>query len=216
MKIGIDIDGVITDLVYWYKAYKLTVADLRGKEVPDSELMQYFFKDNMTQNTLDNLLWNVTEDEYLQCLSCNLYKFYTCHKPRLGFAELTMELHNQGHELYIITARTEGRCESKYVAAKCKTTFEKFTRSYLEDNGIVFDKLCFSAEDKAAVVEREQIDIMIDDFMFNLRGISEKVPNCRLVYFRHDYNTMDDNGVPNNIEPVCSVAELETLLLKGI
>lgn len=210
MKIGIDIDGVITDMDLWFKAYKMTVKDLGGKAV-DAELLKYFFKDGMMQKTLSNLLWGVTEEEYRQHLSSNLYKYYTCQKPRAGMVELLHNLRRAGNEVVIVTARIDGSYESQYVMKRHKGTFKDFTRHYLEKNGIEFDNYYYGVGDKSKVVEAEHIDVMVDDYIKNLRAIGNKVPTCRLIHYKHKYNE-DESDTALKIEPVHTMEELAALL----
>ena len=71
-------------------------------------------------------------------------------------------LKEEGHELYIITAR--GAIEPEYIPITEKI--------FKENNLEIFDKCYWGTTDKAKVCTEEKIDLMIDDYIINCERVS--------------------------------------------
>ena len=149
MKIGIDIDGVLTDIHRFYLDYgskysyekKLQgIKNLNGyeiEEVLDGPKIMY------------NNFWN----KYL--------KYYRTKKYTREFAnEITKKLKKQGNEIYIITAR---RQEDK-----------KYTTKWLKENKICYNKVICTKEKLKYCIDNG-IDVMIEDCVENINKISEYI-----------------------------------------
>ena len=63
------------------------------------------------------------------------------------------ELHKQGHQIYVVTARSDNYYKDSY----------NFCKNYLDKKKIKYDKLVTSQLYKVKVCQEESIDIMIDD-----------------------------------------------------
>lgn len=77
-------------------------------------------------------------------------------------AEYVRRLHDLGHEIVILTART----------TDLYTDPEETTRRELAKHNIVYDHL-ICAVDKAAACRREGVELLIDDSVENCRAVSE-------------------------------------------
>ena len=172
MKIGIDIDGVLTDIEQWqldygskfyYEKYGKEIINYKGFETNDNFDVEK--KD-------DDEFWYT----YFRDYSKNI-------EVRKFAVEIIDKLHNEGNDIYIITAR------SGFALDVDKEISQEENRSmvlkWLKDNGIYYDKIIFSLEDKLKVCKEEQIDIMIDDRPENIEQISKEIP---VICFHANYN----------------------------
>ena len=78
-------------------------------------------------------------------------------KPRESAVSVIKKLKEEGHNIYIITARTNKYDDIPY----------ERTRNWLDKNKIVYDKLIIGAVDKAKVCKNLGINIFIDDQINN-------------------------------------------------
>jgi len=164
MKIGIDIDGCITDSEKYMFDYASKYAvennlQCRVKN-PKSPCMEgecgtYGWNDHDTFAMLD-IYWN----EFL--------KSY----PRPFVAEVIKKLKSEGHEIIIITARSNG---STWSTTKERDYVEESTKKLLKRHKIKYDKIYFG-KDKAEVIKQEKIDLHIDDMPKNIVDLSKIVP----------------------------------------
>lgn len=137
MKIGIDIDDVITDTSLAMKKYIDKYDDngdirnhmeevMRG-EMP-TEQIKKFFKNNII---------NIMKEA----------------KIKEGASEVIQQLLNEGNEVFIITTRGEIKFKGS----------EQVTLQYFTTNNINYTKILFNSFEKAKVCKDNNIDVMIDD-----------------------------------------------------
>ena len=82
------------------------------------------------------------------------------------------------NEIYIITARHgEQRISTEEI--------QSITKNWLEENGVIYDKLIFSPEDKLETCLNNKIDVMVEDKPANINKLSTKIP---VVCFHSGYN----------------------------
>lgn len=172
MRIGIDIDGVITDIEQWqldygskffYENHNLNIKNYKGYETKE------IF--NVDEN-LDDNFW----EKYFKEYSLNV-------ESRKFAAEVIKKLKESNNEIYIITARGNFLSHS----AKVMSIEENQTIviKWLEKNNIYYDKLIFSPEDKLELCKQNKIDLMIEDKPRNIDIISTKIP---VICFHANYN----------------------------
>lgn len=136
MKIGIDIDDVITDTsdtIYKYilkndtnqEIIPYLVEIMRG-EIPE------FAKDFIDKNTL---------------------KIFSTVKVKENAQNIIKKLLNDGNDIYIITSRGE----QHYKESK------KLTLNYLKNNNIEYKKIFFDSFEKTKICKENNIDILVDD-----------------------------------------------------
>lgn len=171
MRIGIDIDGVLTDLEKWhidfgskymYEKFNKRINAIEGYETYDILGVD---------DKIDDDFW----DEYL-------YE-YSINEPARKFSdEVTFKLHEDGYEIYIITARylTDNN-------NKLGENMRNIVTNWLKENNIYYDKIIYSPEDKIDICLENKIDIMIDDRVENINDISKKIP---VICFNAAYNKM--------------------------
>ena len=169
MRIGIDIDGVLTDIEqYQLDCGSKYVSEHFNKSVINGE--KYETTDIFEINDdIDNDFWT----EYLPK--------YASEEPARKYAsEVIKKLKNDGNEIYIITARYLTDRDDELGINMRKTV-----KKWLSDNKIYYDKLIFSPEDKLIVCMDNNIDIMIEDKVDNINKISSKIP---VICFNAGYN----------------------------
>lgn len=168
MRIGIDIDGVLTDIEQWqldvggkfFSKFDKGVANKDGYEI--TEIFN-------VSDELDNQFWN----EYL-------YEYVTKEPSRKYASEVIKKLKEDGNEIYIVTAR--------YLTDRNTEDGEKMRKivvNWLAEQKIDYDEIIFSPEDKKENCKKYNIDIMIEDKVDNINKISSIIP---VICFHAGYN----------------------------
>ena len=158
MRIGIDIDGVLTDFEKWQLDYGSKYFLKYNKNIvnPDGYDSDTVF--NVT-NEMDSEFW----------------------KPARKFSgEVIDKLKEKEFEIYIITAR--------FLTDKNTIEGEKMrniVKNWLKQNNIHYDRIIFSPEDKLEICKKNNIDIMIEDKVENINNISKEIP---VICFNASYN----------------------------
>ena len=170
MNIGIDIDGVLTDL-------ERTTIDFGTKMCIEEnwpitiDLSKYWEVEafGWTSEQADKF-WNKYLVEYVT------------QSPARRFAkEIISKLREEGNNIYIITARDESGMPPEYYGK-----MQELTRGWLEKYEIEYDKLIFAKDsEKLEKCLENNVDIMIEDSPRNIRNISSKV---KVIKFDCQYN----------------------------
>ena len=168
MRIGIDIDGVLTDVEQWqldcggkfFSKLNKSVVNKDGYEI--TEIFN-------VSDELDSQFWN----EYL-------YEYVTKEPSRKYASEVIKKLKDSGNEIYIVTARylTDRNTEDGQ-------RMRKIVIDWLEQENIVYDKIVFAPEDKLQICLENNIDVMIEDKVANIEKISTRLP---VICFHAGYN----------------------------
>ena len=172
MRIGIDIDGVLTDIEQWqldygsrfyYENYNKPIINHKGYdkyEIFDAEIKY------------DDKFW------------FKYFKDYSINVPIRNFAsEVIEKLKNDGNEIFIITAR--GSFLSHSAAVMNLEENKKIVSEWLKKNNIYYDEIIFSPEDKLDICLKNNINIMIEDKPKNINDISTMLP---VICFHAGYN----------------------------
>ena len=148
MKIGIDIDDVLTDtskvIVEFFKKYETSgdgmkhIVEIMKGELPTENIKKFY-----------NLYINQMLKEV------NLKDKYA--------PEVINRLFNEGNEIYFITARGEEKFKGS----------EQITIETLKDNNIKYSKIIFNAYEKAKICSENDIDFFIDDSVKNCEEVSK-------------------------------------------
>lgn len=168
MRIGIDIDDVITDtsskLIEFINTYDKNnqmkdylVEILRG-EVPTLEIQEVIYNNSLEIFGKVDVKPNVS-------------------KVINGFID-------NGHEVFIITSRGNLRYSNS----------EKFTIEFLKKHNINYTKILFNCFDKAEICKQNDIDVMIDDSVKYCEEIQEK--NIKSFVFTSIVNKDINTNVP--------------------
>lgn len=179
MKIGIDIDDVITDtytsMTNYIKKYDTT-----------GELMEHI-EDVMKGDATLPIIEDFFANYMLEVIRNAQVK---------ENASLVMQrLVENGHELFLITARGE--------AVKAFKGSESLTLDYLKENNIPYSKILFSCVNKAVPCKENHIDLMIDDSIKHCEAVQKE--GIKSILFTSMVNT----SLPTTVERVDNWLELE-------
>lgn len=182
MNIGVDVDGVLTDIgrfmteygePYFKVKFGLPVADPRGYSIDEMFACTYEQRKSF---------WWKYGAKYLFGLP-----------PKEGCVESIRRLQREGHRVFIITSRTLA------VGHGVISVFFRWVlRNWLWKNHIKYEKTVFcseenSAEDKIKACEENAIDVMIEDKKENVLALKG---NVRVICPRCPWNEMlDDESV---------------------
>ena len=168
LKIGIDIDGVLTDIEQWQLDYGSKFFSKYNKSIVKRDAYEITEIFNVSDE-LDDEFWN----EYL-------YEYVTKEPARTFASEVIKKLKAENNEIFIITARylTDRNDE------KGKQMREIVTK-WLEEQDISYDNIIFSPEDKLETCLNNGIDLMIEDKVENINKISTRLP---VICFDAGYN----------------------------
>lgn len=106
--------------------------------------------------------------EYLRFLKKNMKKMRGEYKLKEGVKEAFDYFNKHDFQIIIITARN-----NKYYHESILDTIK-----YLEDHGLVYDKIFFNKPKKGKIAFREHVDFFIDDKESVLDGVSKYGIQC--------------------------------------
>lgn len=168
MKIGVDIDGVMTDLRKYQLEKSIDYFKKLGYELinPNGCDIKSMFN---LPSSLVSQFWVDHIEEYFNM------------PPRSEAIEYINKLKKEGNEIYIITSRGSNREEE--VLGRNNTI--DFTINYLSKYGICYDDIVFTTNGKLDACLKLNIDIMIDDMGKNINEVSSKV---KCIIYDEEYN----------------------------
>lgn len=169
MNIGIDIDGVLTNDDDYVLAYTSKYCYENNLEnFIDADLYEYR-KLDWDQETLDSY-----RDKY--------FMNYVKNEPARKFAsEVIKKLREDGHKIFIITARYKTADNGSMHGENIK----ECTLQWLKDNEIEYDEAIFTRPPKVKDIIENKIDIMIED---SPNTIGEIVKATKVLYYDTRYN----------------------------
>lgn len=168
MKIGIDIDGVLTDIARFIVDY--------GIKFSYENNIDYKIKEDEYDEAK---ALGITEEQSIKFWNTYL-EHYARNYPAREFASEVISKLKQNNEIYIITARNEDGLPPETYG-----TMKQMVYKWLEDNHIQYDKLIFTVGSKLPYCLENKIDVMIDDSPTNILDISSKIP---VFCFDNPYN----------------------------
>ena len=172
MRIGIDIDGVLTNLEQFHLDYgsKYCVQNNIAFDIVEMSYdISETFKISKEQ---EKDLWN----KYLSIYAKD-------EKARPLASEVIKKLKKEGHEIYIITARWS---TDRY--DDIGKNMREVVKEWLIEHEIIYDKLIFSKtlkEKKSQEIIDNEIDLMIEDSPININELSSIIP---IICFDARYN----------------------------
>lgn len=168
MRIGIDIDGVLTDFERWqldvgskfFSKYNKTIVNYNCYSVRE--------------------VFGVSKDLSSKFWNEHLFEYATDEPARKYASEIIEKLRDENNEILIITARflTDQDTEQG-------DKMRKVVIKWLKKQNIFYDKIIFSPEDKLDICLENNIDLMIEDCVNNINKISEAIP---VICFHAEYN----------------------------
>lgn len=166
MRIGIDIDGVLTDV---FNYIKKSGEEFFNKNIVDETA--YYVKDE----------FKITDAESSLYWKAYMLDYAKNEPPRKNASEIISKLKNEGNQIYIVTTR----CRDLSYCNVSSTEMEDIVRNWFKENNIYYDKIVFSKGDKKQDCIDNNIDILIDDKPKNLVETSTIIP---VICFDAPYN----------------------------
>lgn len=168
MRIGIDVDEVITETIDAVKNY-IKLYDTTGEV---SSHMQEFMHGDLSNPNIRKFFENYSK------------LFFTEAKLKKDADRVINKLFNEKNEIYIITARGENTFKGS----------EKITEDYLKKHSILFTKIFWDASDKAKICKENKIDVLIDDSVKHCINLAENGLNA--ILFTTEVNKFIETNVP--------------------
>ena len=173
MNVGIDIDGVLTDIHSFNLKYAPPFFMKKfGREVVDEN--PYDIRD----------IFDCPDDEHVSYWKKHLLAYAIFEPARKGARKTVRALKKDGHNIFIISKRVFTSRED-FLGKLMRF----IVRNWLWRNRICYDEIVFCDNDvpdskRTACLER-QIDVMIDDEPVNIEAIA---PIARVICFDTSYN----------------------------
>lgn len=177
MRIGFDVDGVLTNLEKYQLEY--------GKK---------YFKDakNIDETAYDICdIFHCSREEREKFWTKYIWKYCLTEPIRKDAKKLIDKLKEEGHQVYIITGRAH-TTEDNMIGA----LFRKMLETWLKKNDIQYDGIYYCSEDnnsdeKYNTCKELGIDIMIEDKKENIEKINEV---SKVICVNSSYNkTVEDS-----------------------
>lgn len=175
-RIGVDVDGCLTNVYNWYLKNGKEYASNIGKKL-------------INKNGYDPIeMFNLTKEEFNDFLEKKLMDYSINEPARENASKVCKELIEEGYELYIITARFNSDKNDE-----SGVKMRKIIEQWFKDNSIPYTRIIYSSEDKLDICLTNQIDIMIEDKVSTLLDIKKHIP---VICFDAPYNrNIDDNNL---------------------
>ena len=170
MNIGIDIDGVLTDL-------ERVIIDFGSKMCVEDHLSI-----NINPNEYyENKVFGWTEEQTEKFWNKYLVEYVTQSNPREFAEEVITKMQQEGNKIYFITARDEFGMPPEYYGK-----MQQLTKQWLSSQNIKYEKLIFARnEEKLPQCLENNVDVMIEDSPQNIKNISSKI---KVIKFDCQYN----------------------------
>lgn len=160
MNIGIDLDGVLTN----FNDFCLNYGSKYATEIGNGKIINprgYESEEIFSwSKQVDMEFWK----EYK-------IKYATEEGPRPFAKEVLDKLKEEGHNIYIITARS-----SEFADREAKNKMEEMVKNWFKENELYYDELIFSTVNKLENCKEKNIDIMVEDSPHNIKQLSEFLP----------------------------------------
>lgn len=172
MKIGIDIDGVLTNIEQYVIDYFTKYCVENNIEYEVGQSNYEFYKSFNISKEIENNFWKTYMQDYA-----------TKEKARPFASEIIKKLKEEGHEIYIITARWLTNRDDE-----AGENMRQIVKDWLAENNIIYDKVLFSKgsnENKSQEIIENKIDLMIEDNPNNINELSKLVP---VICYNTEYN----------------------------
>ena len=159
MKIGIDIDGVLTD-EHTY------IIDNCTKFFSENKIPYVIHKDIYDSAKI----FEVSEEDYILFWKEYFINYITKVPTRRYAKKVIKKLKEENNEIIIITARPFTSYKNKYTKQ-----MQDAAINWLNKNGIIYDKIVFS-ENKVDTCKKLNINVMIEDKPEHIHNISKILP----------------------------------------
>lgn len=161
MNIGIDLDGVLTS----YRKFAIEQGQKYCKENNKGKLENpeaYYMRD----------MYNWDEETDYDFWKKNIFSYATENPVIQGASENTKKLKEDGHTIFIITARKFATPDDS-CKQEIREKMKKTVKEWLAKNEIEYDYIIFSSEDKSKYIIENNIDVMVEDSPNNVKRLSK-------------------------------------------
>jgi len=193
MNIGIDIDDTISETFETLLPYSqiYTIEDLKRKSDINlrGDLSNHFYIVYVNGWNEQEAIkfWEKYYEEILR--EVNIKKFAS---------EVIAKLKQEGHKIYLITARWDMRADN----------VRGITEAWLKDNKVEYDELITNASDKLKIAKEKDIDVFVDDSFNNCKSIAYGT-NAKVFLMN---TKMNEKLEDDNIKRVYSWPEVYSLI----
>ena len=169
MNIGIDIDGVLTNLEEFYREY-VTKYRYYHDINTDININEYWVKE----------AYGLSKEQDNDFFT-NYFKYYEDNwKARAFASEVIKKLKEEGFNIFIITSRWKSdRTDKQGESIRNKVI------NWLKNNDIYYDDIFFVGWDKIKTLKELKIDVMIEDHPDNILSFSKIT---KVICFDASYN----------------------------
>lgn len=168
MNIGIDIDGVLTNYEREQLDYGTKMCVDEGWPI-EIDLSKY--------NETEVFNWN--QEQVNKFWNKYIIKYFKETPVRKFAPEAIEKLRQEGHKIYLITARDHYGMPPEYLGEE-----QQITKDWLKRNNIKYNKIIFETE-KLEPCRENQIDVMIEDSPSNIQELSKHI---KVIKFDCQYN----------------------------
>lgn len=160
MNIGIDLDGVLTN----FNDFCLNYGSKYAIEIGNGKIIN-----PRGYESEEIFSWSKQVD--MDFWEKYKIKYATEEKPRPFAKEVLDKLKLEGHNIYIITARS-----SEFEDREAKNKMEEMVKNWFKENELYYDELIFSTVDKLENCREKNIDVMVEDSPHNIKQLSAFLP----------------------------------------
>jgi len=148
MRIGIDIDDVMTDTSLAMREY----------------IEKYDQNGEISEHMEEVMRGEIPNEQVKKFFEENIVRILKNAKLKDHVREVMERLMQNGNEIYIITARGENKFKGS----------EAVTLSSFQEKHIPYTKILFNSYEKANLCQENRIDVMVDDSIKHCLAVKEK------------------------------------------
>ena len=160
MRIGVDVDGVLNDVAEWHFAYG-------SKFCTDHNINRGF---NPNGYYMEEQFY-LTAEENREFWRQYIFDLLLAIQPRPFATEVIHILRQDGHEVFILTAR-----DNQYLTNQYDGMSDFYVKHWLNKYNIEYDGIITGTTNKKEKCINGKFDIMIEDKKTNVDMISKIIP----------------------------------------
>ncbi len=160
MRIGVDVDGVLNDIAEWHYAYG-------SKFCADRNINRGF---NPTGYYMEEQFF-LTAEENREFWRQYIFDLLIAIPPRSFATEVIHKLRQEGHKIYILTAR-----DNQYLTNQYEGMSDFYIRHWLNKYNIEYDGIITGTSNKRDKCLEGKFDLMIEDKGSNIEMIRKIIP----------------------------------------
>ena len=167
MRIGIDIDGVLTNIERFILDY--------GSKFCYENNIPFQIKEGIYDEQ-ETFGW--TTEQTIKFWNDYIIYYATEYPAREFASDIMKKLKQDGHEIYLLTARDNYGVPSAFL-----DKMPEIVLQWLKENDIPYDKIIFTEGSKLPYCVGNYIDVMVEDKPENIIEIATNIPVINFVSF---------------------------------